>query len=59
VEAKHYNDTRQLEITSEMIEAGVSEFILFDSRFESEEDALRRIYAAMWNKRPIATISTT
>ena len=39
----------EVEITPEMIEAGVSELIEYDSRFESTESAVERIYYAMLN----------
>ena len=37
------------EITPEMIEVGVSELLNYDSRFESAESAVERIYYAMLN----------
>jgi hypothetical protein len=40
-------ETCEIEITPEMIEAGIEEFCGFDSRFESDEDAVVRIFKAM------------
>ena len=37
----------EIEITPEMIEAGAQEFYAHDSRFESGEDTVRDIFAAM------------
>lgn len=37
----------EVEITPEMIEAGLDEWAVFDERFESKERALARIYQAM------------
>ena len=37
----------EIEITPEMVEAGVSEFVKFDRRFDDEEDAVGNIYIAM------------
>jgi hypothetical protein len=42
----------EIEITPEMIEAGVLEFLSFDSRFDSEEDAVTLIYQAMYRQSP-------
>jgi hypothetical protein len=36
-----------IEITPEMIEAGVAQLLGFNRDFESEEDAVMRIYMAM------------
>jgi hypothetical protein len=36
-----------IEVTPEMIEAGVTAFLEFDSRYESEADAVTDIYRAM------------
>jgi hypothetical protein len=37
----------ELEVTPEMIEAGVRAFFEFDSRFEGEREAVIRIFQAM------------
>ncbi len=37
----------KIEITEEMIEAGVSELVGYSDKYESEEDAVIRIYRAM------------
>jgi hypothetical protein len=37
----------EIEITPEMIRAGARELLRFDPRYESGEDAVERIYAAM------------
>lgn len=39
----------QVEITSEMIEAGETELLRYNSEYESAADAARRIYEAMTN----------
>jgi len=39
--------TDEIEITPEMIEAGLHEFYTYDSRFDPEEDAVSRIFRAM------------
>lgn len=36
------------EITPDMIEAGVAEFLEFDRRYESDQDAVCRIFTAMY-----------
>lgn len=40
-------DIASVEITREMVEAGVAEFLSFDGRFEDEVEAVERIYTAM------------
>ena len=40
-----------IEITPEMIKAGVTAFLNFDSRFESEVEAVMDIYKAMVTAR--------
>ena len=37
----------EIEITQEMIEAGVPELCAYDYRYESEEEAVVRIFTAM------------
>jgi hypothetical protein len=37
----------QIEITEEMIKAGIDALLDFDRRYESDEDAVRRIFIAM------------
>jgi len=37
----------EIEITPEMIEAGLREFYKYDSRFDPEEEAVVRIFNAM------------
>lgn len=39
--------SEEIEITPEMIEAGVAELFKFDPRFRSEDEAVRAIYLAM------------
>ena len=39
--------TDEIEITPEMIEAGLEEFGTYDSRFDVEEDVVKRIFLAM------------
>jgi hypothetical protein len=41
------NSTDEIEITPEMIEAGVSELCAYDHRFESMEGCVERIFTAM------------
>ena len=41
----------KIEITPEMIKAGVTAFLNFDSRFESEVEAVMDIYKAMVTAR--------
>ena len=43
--------THETEITPEMIEAGVSAFYDYDSRFEEARDAVAAIYLAMQKLR--------
>jgi hypothetical protein len=43
----------EIEITAEMIEAGCAEIASFDRRYESDEDAVERIYRAMALLRPL------
>ena len=45
--AKADHNPTEIEVTPEMIEAGVYELITFDSRFEDDESAVLRIYKAM------------
>jgi len=40
------------EITPEMIEAGLVEFLAFDDRFDLEEDAVAKIFRAMFRLLP-------
>jgi hypothetical protein len=42
------------EITPEMIFAGCVEFQRWDKRFEGLEDAMRRVWVAMWGARNAA-----
>lgn len=42
----------EIEVTPEMIEAGVTELVGYNDDFESAEDAIRRIWQAMWQERP-------
>jgi hypothetical protein len=44
------SNDREIEITPEMIEAGVMELETFNADFEMEEDAVTRIFHAMWEK---------
>jgi hypothetical protein len=37
----------EIEITEEMIEAGIAKLMSWNHRFDSEEDAVTRIYLAM------------
>ena len=41
------NEPTEIEVTPEMVEAGVVEFCHFDSRFEDETDAVVRVYRVM------------
>lgn len=43
--------TDEIEVTSEMISAGVKEFCAYDSRFEGPADCVEEIYLAMIKKR--------
>ena len=43
--------TEEIEITPEMIRAGVSALCAFDSRFEFEEKCVRDIFEAMMRVR--------
>ena len=47
MEATGNIDVSEIEVTPEMIEAGVSEFCSFDRRFDDEAEAVRRIFLAM------------
>jgi hypothetical protein len=38
-------------VTPEMIEAGADELLGYDRDYESREDAVRRIFTAMWAAR--------
>jgi hypothetical protein len=40
-----------IEITPEMVEAGVAALLRFDCRYMSEEEAVRLIYTSMYPKR--------
>ncbi len=40
----------EIEITEEMIEAGVSEFLDYDSRFDFPEYVVKRIFIKMYDK---------
>jgi hypothetical protein len=42
----------EIEITQEMIEAGVSVLLRFDNRFYSEEEGVTLIYLAMRRQSP-------
>ena len=42
---------KEIEITPEMIEAGVLALCSFDPRFEDEEEAVRRIFSEMTKPR--------
>ena len=42
------DDEIDIEVTPEMIEAGVSELVRFNPDFEREEDAVHRIFQAMF-----------
>lgn len=44
---KTKDDADEIEITPEMIRAGVQALSEFDPRFESESDAVARIFSAM------------
>lgn len=41
----------EVEITPEMIEAGLSAYYAYDSRFDPEEELPRRIFVAMLRAR--------
>lgn len=45
------HDIEELEITPEMIEAGVSEFYSFDPRFEDADAVVVRVFSAMLRTR--------
>lgn len=38
----------EIEITPEMLKAGIKAFMDYDSRFEQESDAVIEIFEAMW-----------
>jgi hypothetical protein len=44
----------EIEVTSLMIEAGLTEFLLFEPRTECVEDVVRQIYLAMERSRLIS-----
>jgi hypothetical protein len=41
------SDATSIEITAEMVKAGITAWYDYDSRFEAEEDAIRAIFLAM------------
>jgi hypothetical protein len=45
------NSTDEIEITPEMIEAGIGELVAWNLDFHSEEDGVIRIYTAMTKAR--------
>jgi len=45
-------DTEEIEITLDMVEAGVEAFLSFDSRFNTEEEAVTWIFRAMYRRFP-------
>jgi hypothetical protein len=47
-------DTVGVEVTPEMIEAGVDALVTFNERFESPEEAVERIHRAMFCASPFA-----
>lgn len=47
-------DAEEIEITPEMIEAGVLAFLRHDRRFEEPDEAVRRIYSDMWRVSELA-----
>jgi hypothetical protein len=49
----------EIEITPEMIEAGVSVLCAFEPKFETEADAVRHIFGAMMKSRPLASTSSS
>jgi hypothetical protein len=49
------NNSRSIEVTPEMIEAGAMAFADGDLRFDSENEIVIRIYRAMVLKRPDRT----
>ena len=40
-------DVTEIEVTPEMIEAGVEALVGYDPRFDLEEDAVKKIFLAM------------
>lgn len=42
----------EIKITPEMIEAGIASLFEFDSRFESEEECVTRVFRAMERQSP-------
>ena len=42
---------QEIEVTSEMIEAGVAEFEKYDRDYDTESAAVRRIFVAMWKAK--------
>ena len=50
-----FDDSTEIEITPEMIEAGVGEFLGYDSRFEEPRDAVIQIYLAMQRARVVVS----
>jgi hypothetical protein len=52
---ERYVSSGELEITPEMIEAGVAALVSYNPKFDLEEDGARRIFAAMVRaKHPVA-----
>jgi hypothetical protein len=47
----------EIEVTPEMIEAGIAEFCSYDSRYERPRDAVASIFRAMANLTPKACSS--
>ena len=45
------NVAEEIEITPEMVEAGVSALLDYDSRFEGEDTAVVRVFEAMLGAR--------
>lgn len=45
--------TEEIEVTPEMIEAGVAAFWAFDLRAEGPEGAVEDIFCAMWKARSV------
>jgi len=44
--------SEKIEITPKMMAAGVSALLKFNPEFESEEDAVSRIFSLMYHLRP-------
>ena len=51
-------DETEIEVTDEMVNAGVGAFLDGDRRFETELDVVIRVYEAMVRARPATTVAS-